>query len=284
MRLDEFESVFRSAIKPRFTYAPLDLGTVLLVSDRRADHVGERPACLLRFRGSLNTTGSFDLVVAAQEDWRDVPGLLSLVEQRRPGLVVTWRNLLEGEQELPWTVGPVVHALTQATDIPLLLAPAPGSSAAGGTLATPTRVLVVTDHLTGDDHLVNWGVHFTAQRGHLHLAHIEERTTFEHYMDVIGRLPSIDTDAARERIHDKLLELPEDYCISIVEALAHHGIDERVVSLVSLGDPLADYQALLEKHRIELLVCNTKDAGQEAMASLAHALAVELRRLPLLLL
>jgi hypothetical protein len=284
VRLDEFESVFRSAVKPTFTFAPPPLARVLLVThvDDPASHA-VAPA-VERLLAALDGPASLELVTAGLADWKTPQGRLALVESQAPDLIVTWRNLAGTPDTLDWDLGPVVHALTQGSGVPVLLLPDPHRPDFDARVGTPTRTLIVTDHLTGDDRLANWGVALTPQHGHLHLAHIEDRAVFEHYMDAISRLPEINTDQARELLLAKLLSLPEAYCASLTAELAEHHVDERIVSLVALGDPIGDYPGLVEQHRIDLLICNTQDPGQRAMDALAHALAVELHDLPLLLL
>ena len=284
MRLDEFESVFRSAVRPRFTFVPPHLGRVMIVNhlDPEANvRCGEAVQQLL---ASLPGTSSFELVTAEFSDWNTAAGLLARVEEVSPDLVVTWRNLKGAVEASPWDLGEVVHALSQGCEVPLLLLPDPRREDAASRVAPPSRVLLVTDHLTGDDRLVNWGVALTPPQGHLHLAHVEDEAVFSHYMDAISRLPAFDTEQARTLLLEKLLALPQAYCESLRAELAEHHIDEHVISLVQLGNPIALYPSLVEKHRIDLLVCNTKDPTQRAMGALAHALAVELRDLPLLLL
>jgi hypothetical protein len=51
-----------------------------------------------------------------------------------------------------------------------------------------------------------------------------------------------------------------------------------------MGRRLAEYQRLIEEHKIDLLVLNTMDEDQLAMHGLAYPLAVELRQIPLLML
>ena len=61
-------------------------------------------------------------------------------------------------------------------------------------------------------------------------------------------------------------------------------MDIHVESAVTLGHHIADYTRLVEEHKIDLLVFNTKDDDQLAMHGLAYPLAVELRQIPLVML
>ncbi len=51
-----------------------------------------------------------------------------------------------------------------------------------------------------------------------------------------------------------------------------------------MGNHLRDYRRLIEEHKVDLLVMNTKDDEQLAMHGLAYPLTVELRNTPMLLL
>jgi hypothetical protein len=138
--------------------------------------------------------------------------------------------------------------------------------------------------LTGDDRLVNWGVHMTFGDGTLYLAHVEDDATLDRYLDVIGRLPQVNSEQAGELIPEKLLALPRGYIQSVTEVLRAQNINETVVPLVRLGHALTDYKALIDEHELDLLIFQSKDDNQAAMAGMAHALAVEIRHKPLLLL
>ncbi len=144
--------------------------------------------------------------------------------------------------------------------------------------------MAMTDHLVGDHRLVNWGVRFTEAGGHLHLAHVQDQATFERFMAVIGRIASIDTEAARADIMERLLSEPRDYIESSRATLDGEGVSVTIESVVTIGHRLREYERLIEEHKVDLLVFNTKDEDQLAMHGLAYPLAIELRQIPLLML
>jgi hypothetical protein len=144
--------------------------------------------------------------------------------------------------------------------------------------------MVVTDHLSGDDRLVNYGVQFTHRRGTLYLAHVEDEGILEYYLDAIDKMQSIDSNEARTRLPERLLKTPLDYIHSVAAVLAAAKVEEKVVPLVRLGRGVSAYQALMADHDIDLLIVNTKDSRQDAMDAMAYALAVQIRSRPLLLL
>ncbi len=103
-------------------------------------------------------------------------------------------------------------------------------------------------------------------------------------MGTISRIPSIDTENARQRILEQLLKEPKDYIRSCREVLEAEGLPLAVEEIVTKGHHLREFEKLVEKHEVDLLVFNTKDEDQLAMHGLAYPLAVELRQIPLLLL
>ena len=187
-----------------------------------------------------------------------------------------------------FTLGAHIDVLTQATATPVLLMPHPASDeGVGRDTEAPgmtDRVMAVTNHLVGDERLVNAALAFAEPRGTLFLSHVEDDATFERYLGVIGKIPEIDTELARERIQAQLLKEPTDYIRSVSEALQAANVACTVQELVSMGHHVTQYRELVESHEIDLLVLNTKDEDHSAMHGLAYPLAVELRDIPLLML
>ena len=107
---------------------------------------------------------------------------------------------------------------------------------------------------------------------------------FERYLDVISRIPAIDTDSAREQIKERLLVEAEDYVKSCQVVLGDEAVEVGVHGTISMGHRLNEYQRLIEQHEVDLLVMNTKEDDQHAMLGKAYTLAVELRDIPLLML
>jgi len=144
--------------------------------------------------------------------------------------------------------------------------------------------MAITDHLTGDHRLVNYAVALTEPEGRLYLTHVEDEATFDRYIETISKVPTIDTDEAREAILKQLLKEPRDYIRSCREVLGQQGVAVQVEKIVTLGHHLSDYRRLIDEHRVDLLVVNTKDEDQLAMHGLAYPLSVELRSTPILML
>jgi hypothetical protein len=280
--VDQFESVFKSASKLPFVYEPRRFARILVVTDTNtanAERIGER---VRHFLGTLD--GRSQWLSAPAEDSETVEALLALVDRQRPDLLVTYRNLHSAAWQWPHSLGRHLDVLTQTAHCPVMVLPHPNDEAVFDAAMNHTRVVMAaTDHLAGDGRLVNCAVSLTEPGGTLMLAHIEDDTTFDRYMGVIAKIPSIDTDNARETILAQLLKEPRDYIRACREELVKQGVDIAVEEVVSTGHRLSEYKRMIVSHGAELLVMHTRDEDQSAMHGLAYPLAVELRHLPLLL-
>lgn len=284
-QVDQFESVFRAAAKPVFHSTVVELERVLVVTDlppSEANSYGGRVEAFLRHAASADSA-SFDTLAGVEA--RSTGQLLQLVEDAAPSLVCAYRNLFSDGWQWPHSLGEALDLLTQTTEAPVLVLPHPmEASQAEHALQNINQVMAVTDHLAGDDRLVNWAAAMTQDGGTLTLSHVEDQGVFDRYIDVIGKISSIETDAARVSIEKQLLKEPADYIESVREALAKAGTPITVESEIRLGNHLSDYRTLVAAHEVDLLVLNTRDDEQLAMHGLAYPIAVEIRDIPLLML
>ena len=283
--VDQFESMFRSASREVFRHERVNIESVLIVTDRDKENAKLFGDEMRRFLKVLSAD--------EKVQWRDVNGsefqtageLLALVESAAPDIICTYRNLHSSAWRWPYSLGTHVDLLTQHIDVPVMLLPHPEAErSAEHALENADRVMAIADHLTGDDRLVNYAVRFTENDGTLWLTHVEDEATFKRYMEVISKIPTIDTDEAREAVREQLLKEPQDYIDGCVEGLRKAGTHVTVEHLVVFGHHLAEYKRLIEQHAVDLLVLNTKNEDQLAMHGMAYALAVELRQIPLLML
>ena len=280
--IDQFESLFKKADKPKFQLQDVDLDNLMVVTDD--DH-----AQTDRFTDQVIDLLDHTLL-EAKISWHKVSGdqhtsvndLLDIVERVKPDLICTYRNLHAPASDFPYSLGVYIDVLSQVTDMPVLVLPSPHRSA---TIPTSTdNVMAIADHLTGDHHLVSYAARLTTEKGTLFLTHVEDQATYERYIEVIGKIPSIETEAARESIMKQLLEEPHDYIRSCTSVLKEAGLPINVKEIVTLSHGLRDYQQLTEEHKVDLLVVNTKQDDQLAMHGLAYPLCVELRDTPILML
>lgn len=282
-KVDQFESAFRAASKTPFKYAAVQVESVLVVADAGE---AESRAFSERARAFLSVLEQGENVRWASvngDDFDTVPELLEIIERERPGLICTYRHLHSDSWQWPYTLGEYIDVLTQATTTPVLVLPHP-KRAAGRPVTDTSVVVAMTDHLVGDDRLVNWAARFTADDGTLVLSNVDDDVAFERFMEVIGKVPSINTDDARAQIGERLSRDAHDYINSCARGLSRSGRPITVDEIVTRGHHLSEYRRIVEEKDADLLVMNTKDDDQLAMHGLAYPLAIEVRSIPLLLL
>ncbi len=281
LRVDEFESSFRAADKKRFTFSPPEVKRVLVVSDLEGD---EQETYLGAVKKLLGVIADAEWLVLTGAEFDEVQQLLDAEKELAPDLVVTYRNLKSRAWRWPFSLGAFLNVLTQKTTTPVLVVPNPHEVPDMEWQNSDTdSVMVVADHLTGDDDLVNWGVRMTREGGSLRLTHVEDDQTYQRYIDVIGKIPQLDTDVAREEILEQLLQEPTEYIETCRAAIEAADVPITVSPIVQTGHKVSDYKHLVEKFRVDVLIFHSRDDDQVAMHGTAYPLAVELRNLPLLL-
>ncbi|RMF44149.1 MAG: hypothetical protein D6753_03275 [Planctomycetota bacterium] len=280
--IDDFESLFRHAEKPRFRYVPAQVSSVLVVTDLDQAGTDNFMPAVVEFLDAAGISSDPQWHRLTGTQFSSVRDVLDCVERIKPELVITYRNLHAPLADFPFSLGVYLDVLSQTIDCPILVVPSPHRKAE--LPPAPQRVLALTDHLTGDDRLTNMSVGMTAPGGRLILAHVEDQRTFARYMAAIEKIPGIDTDFARQTILDQLLTEPHEYIESVREQLAAAGVSIDIEEEIVLGRSVVDYKKIAEGRNAHLLILNAKDEDQLAMRGLTHSLCVELRDTPILLL
>ena len=282
--LDQFESVFKSADKAVYTYDRPTFDRVLLVTDlNEADAAG----IANRVRSFLTEIDEADTRwdTLCGDEFGSVQALLENIEKQKPDLIVTYRHLHSEAWKWPHSLGEYLDVMTQATSVPVMVLPHPDAQRAlPHSIKDTDRVMAITNHLTGDNQLINTALAFTKPGGTCWLTHVESQPVFERYMDAVSKIPGIDTDVAREALGEQLLKEPRDFIVACREVLDAQGLQVRIEEVVAMGRRVDEYGELIAKREIDLLVLHTKDDDQLAMHGAAYALAVELRGIPLLML
>jgi hypothetical protein len=280
--IDQFESIFKKADKQKFQLEKVDLDTVLVVSDADQQLTEQFMDQVVDFLDNTLLESKINWHLICGHEHHAVSDVIARIDQLKPDLVCTFRNLHAPVADYPYSLGVYLDVLSQATDIPILVLPGPYRQAV---IPTNTNtVMAIADHLTGDHHLVSYAARLTTAKGRLLLAHVEDQTVFERYMETISKIPSIETDAAREAIMDQLLAEPHDFISSCSQVISEAGLPIEIIEMVTFGHSLKDYQRLIEEHHVDLLVLNTKQEDQLAMHGLAYPLCVELQDSPILML
>lgn len=281
--IDQFESVFRSADKPLFKLQPLALDRVLVVTDvekEASEPFVEEAKTLLSETAKQHTP---DWRLLPNDEYSTVAELIEQIKRLEPDLLCTYRNLKNASPDFPFSLGTYLDVMTQATDVPVLVLPRPETK--DRKLPDNTdSVMVITDHLTGDDAIVSVAVNLTEDGGTVRLSHVEDERQLKKFLKAISKIPSLNTETAEQSLRDQLMKEPRDYIESVKKVLTEAEVPVSVESVVELGNQLDDYRRLIKEHKVDLLVLNTKDDDQLAMHGLAYPLTVELRSTPMLLL
>ena len=283
--VDQFESVFKAAAKTTYLHEKPSLGKVLLVTDLEESQAVLYLQSVQQFIGNILPENGTEWSVLGREDYQTVKELLEKVEEHRPELLVTYRNLRSEAWRWPYSLGEYLDVLTQVTTTPVLILPHPDREDSAGLLASPpTNVMAVSGHLCGEGTLVRFASAFTPKGGKLILSHVEDETTLNRYLDAIEKIPEIDSELAKENLLARLLKDAKDFSESARVGLEEAGVGIEVEGVAQVGRRLEDYRKLIEDGHVDLLVMHAKEDDQMAMHGMAHPLAVELRSVPLLLL
>lgn len=289
MQIDEFESQFKSAIKEPYEYKPVRIDSCAIVTDYtggEAVRLGEAARRLIPELGSgdYQSVDNLQWHLISGDKFNSVKTLLGIIEQIRPDILIVQRNLKTDPDDLVCGLSNYLDALTQTCKTPVLLLPELSLEELEEQIVEPLEVMVQTPHLVGDSSLINWGVRFALPNGRLYLVHIENMRVYKQYIDVIARIPEIDTAAATELIREKLLTLPTEFIEHAKQHLREKEPMLDVHGIAQLGHRIVDYRTLIEQHKIELVITYTQDEHLTAINTVAYSLAIAFRDVPILLL
>ena len=283
--VDQFESVFKAAAKTTYMHETPSLGKVLLVTDLEESNGALYLNSVRQYFEKTLLPDETNWEVLFKNEFQTVKDLLGKVEEHRPDILITYRNLRSESWRWPYSLGEHLDVLTQVTTTPVLVLPHPDRDDASEFLSkTPENVMAVSGHMCGEGTLIKYASAFTPKGGKLLLSHIEDKVTLDRYLDAIEKIPDIDSEVARETLLARLLNDAKDFSESAREGLKQAGLDISVECMAQLGSRLEDYRKLIEEGQVDLLVMHAKEDDQLAMHGMAHPLAVELRAVPILLL
>ena len=279
--IDQFESVFRSAIKPAYEPNKVTFSKVLLVTDLEESVLTKYHEEIRLLLQSMGNGSEVELVDLPRELSQNVEQLVSEVQRHSPDLVITHRHLHAG-QKLLYTLGDHIEVLTQVTEVPILLFPH-HSDWEKGRFKQPSRVMVLTDQLNDHPRLIDAALTIVQEEGLISLAHIEDEAQYQRYMNFISKIPEIDTEVARTSIKDQMFREAEAFVEVIKTTLEERLFKVNVHSDIRMGHQLQTYVSMVELNHIDLVVIQSKDEDQIAIHGLSYPLAVELKDLPLLI-
>lgn len=280
--IDEFESMFRRSERELFQYVDIPIEAITIVSDGDAASATATIEMLSRFVPRFDESIKWRCI--AGTEYRTVADLLTKLDGEQTDLIITHRHLQEKSFVPQHSLGVYLDVLTQTTSIPVLVLP--GAAAAPASVAERVcdRVMIVADHISGDNRLINYGARMCREGGSMWLCHVEDDVVFERYMQAIERIPEIDSDDARILIENQLIKDAQEFIDGCSQVIQEEGPNITVNSHVGRGHHLHDYQKLIRDNDVDLLVLNTKADDQLAMHGRAYSLSVELTDVSMLLL
>ncbi len=283
LKLDEFESVFRSAAKSIYQYEVVKIESILFVTDLSETEANNLQEQIKKFCIHLGEEKTITWQVLSGSTPRKIEEVLSDIQRFNPDLIVTYRNLFSDAWHHPYSLGTYLDVMLQKISQPVLVLPHPKTEHLA-VVKSCKSVMVVTDHMVDDHHLVSMGLAFLGKGDNLYLSHVEDRYNFERVVEAVSKIPDIDTQVASDKLSEQLLKEPMDYIASVESTLAELNMKVNLIPLVEFGHQLKDYIKYIDEKEIDLLVLNTKDGDQLAMHGLAYPLAIEVRHIPLLML
>ena len=278
--IDQFESTFRSAIKPLYNHSKIKILDVMLISDLKIEFAQQFQNQVQNFLFPLGQDLNFNSLKASQS--HDLNQLLEHINKSKPQLIVTHRHLHTSNKEHLYTLGDHIEVLTQITQVPILLFPE-NIAQSEVTLTSPSNVLVLTDQLVEHPRLVDYALSLMKDSGQLFLAHIEDEMQFERYMNMIAKIPEIDTESARTFLREQMYKDAQNFFSVIDQNIKDQNLAIDVQASFRMGHKLRTYVSIANENNVELVVIQGKDQDQIAMHGLSYPLAVELNHLPLLI-
>ena len=283
--VDQFESVFKAAAKTTYQHEKPTLGKVVLVTDLEDAEANLFLQSVRKFFSKVLPEDDSEWEVLGRGSYGSVKELLGKVEELRPDLLLTYRNLGSESWRWPFSLGAHLDVLTQVTTTPVLVLPHPDREDYTDLFSHELcNVMAVSGHLCGEGTLIQYASTFTPEKGRLILSHVEDKATLDRYLDAIDKIPEIDSEVAREFLLDRMLRDAKDFSESARIGLEEAGREIEVECKAKVGRRLEDYRTLIEDGKVDLLVMHAKEEDQMAMHGMAHPLAIELRSVPILLL
>ena len=278
--IDQFESAFRSAVKPTYEPREFKMSNILVITDLDLNEAQQFTTQLQKYLGGLSQSPTLTLTPYDQS--KDLSTLLSYLNQYQPDLIVSHRHLHTQQDENIYTLGDHIEALSQITNHPILLFPH-HKSWIDQDFESPNHIMVLTDQLTQHPALIDVGLSILESSSRLSLAHIEDELIFDRYINFIAKIPEIDTERAEHLIKDQMYKEAQDFFSVIDQALHNHGINIELQTIFKMGHRLQTYVSIVSENDVDLVVMQGKDNDQIAMHGLSYPLAVELTHLPLLI-
>ena len=282
--VDQFESAFRSAIRPVYEPQSVRLAKILLVTDLSEAETIELERALKPYFSRLSVVhDSTSWQHLCQDSVDSTAQLLEQVEALQPDLICTYRNLNTNDWRYQKSIGSRLDTLISHANRPILIIPHPESGhAAEHALQQSKIVLAITDHLSAEQQLIDFAIAFIEPDGELVLTHLEDENDFNRYLDAISKIETIDTELATRELAAQLLKGPKAFVNSCRDRLSTLRPDVTVTDVVRFAPNIDCFRDLVREKTADLLVLNGYDHREPGIHGLAQVLINETRQIPTL--
>ncbi len=281
MELDNFTSQFKSAFKEGFNYSEVKVSNICLITSLGIEHSKRTQENVSSLLPEYSEQYEWSILLDSQ--FASIQDMLKQIEICKPDLIVVERAIKTPEQDILYGLSPYIETITQVINTPILLLPANGLNLPSDK-SKDTKILVAAHHLIDSQGLINWGVFFAKPNGQIYLNHIEDRHTFKRYIEVIEKIPEIDSDIATKTIYDELLKLPTEFIETVRNELASKFPEIEILGLVKISHALSEIKHAMEGKEIDLLIVNSKDPSHLAMDAMSYECAIEFKNKHILML
>jgi hypothetical protein len=286
MRIDEFESQFIRSTREPFKFHSPEISTVAVVSDSPQSGAAQVLAASTSLLSDTPVLGKASSKVSWQlihgELYDSVRALLNIIEDVKPDVIFVERHLKTKIEDRVIGLSNYIDALTQSCITPLVILPECEDSNMANVVRPAKEILVDSKQLVGNHNLINWALRFVVPDTKLFLSHIEDDRDFAHYINVISRIPELDTDLAEKAIRGTLLKIPEDFIDRVRSGVEKLSSDISVKGIIRLGHSIADHLDIIQKHKIDLLVVPGASQERRMLSETTYGLAMECREIPIL--
>ncbi|MCH7680793.1 hypothetical protein IID10_15760, partial [candidate division KSB1 bacterium] len=105
LKVDEFESAFRSSIKETYQHQDIKIESVLLVTDLEAEATAKLLNQVKGFCQNLKQAQNIAWNTAKHNDFKSAEDLLEIINHSTMDLIVTYRNLHSETWRYPYSLG-----------------------------------------------------------------------------------------------------------------------------------------------------------------------------------
>lgn len=276
LKLDHFASIFRAADKETIAIREREIVKVLIVTD-----VGYEKSLEIWERWRAFFFQTVTVRVLHGEESLDISTITEKLDEADCDLIVSYRCLHSENWRYPHAIGSYVEVITQLTSKPVLLMPHIREDTKD--YAPPESIVLLSNDLTKASDALAWACCFRGHRSRCTLVELENMVHFNRVLDVIAKIPQLDTDVAREKIMKQMHTDSADWVIRSQKILKNWKRPPSLARKQVVQNALAACSDIVQQVGAELIVLNTKAEDQLALHGLVYPFMVHFRHTPLLL-